>query len=76
MMVTRSKGMQVMSYEGRQICTIKFQGICLLDNATIYSVPMHCLHDSWHLVTLSGDTTCHDCASGDGALTWVANAEI
>ncbi len=28
LMVTRSKGMQVMTYEGQQVCAIKFQGDC------------------------------------------------
>ena len=26
LLVTRSKGMQVMTYEGQQVCVIKFQG--------------------------------------------------
>lgn len=26
LMVTRSKGMQVMTYEGQQVCAVKFQG--------------------------------------------------
>ena len=37
LMVTSSNGLQMMTYEGKQICTVKFQGILQLDCFKMYS---------------------------------------